>query len=290
MAVYERAYRRYEGPLTAPRKRFLILPRYAFGQVFRSRLFTAFYALCFGYPLVCAILIYLQYNASALKFLELDLSRLPAFLVIDERFFLRFLRVQGNGLGFLVTLVVGPSLVSPDLRNNGLALYLSRPFSRTEYVAGKMTVLVVLLSAITWVPGLLLFVLQAYLAGTSWVGDHGRIFVAVLLSSWIWILLLSLLALAVSATVKWKPVASAALIAVFFLAAALGATLNFTLGTRWGSLLNLGLMIETVWSGLFGLPVPAEVPVGAAWIALLAACAASLWLLARKVRAYEVVR
>lgn len=287
MGVYERAYRRYEGPLTAERRRFLIVPRYAFGDVFRSRLFTAFYTLCFGYPLVCAVLIYLHYNASALKILELDPSKL---LSIDEKFFLFFLRIQGNVLGFLVTLVVGPSLVSPDLRSNGLALYLSRPFSRTEYVAGKMTVLVVLLSAITWIPGVLLFLLQAYLGGSAWMGEHPRILPAVLLSSWIWIVLLSLLALAVSATVKWKPVASAALIAVFFVAAALGATLNQVLGVRWGSVLNLGLMLETVWSGLFGLPVPAEVPVGAAWVSLAVASAISLWLLARKVRAYEVVR
>ena len=51
--------------------------------------------------------------------------------------------------------------MSPDLRNNGLPLYLSRPFSRTEYVLGKMSVLLILLSAITWVPGLLLFLFQA---------------------------------------------------------------------------------------------------------------------------------
>ena len=46
-----------------------------------------------------------------------------------------------------------------------LPLYLARPFCRTEYILGKIAVLVILLSAITWVPGLLLFLLQAYLGG-----------------------------------------------------------------------------------------------------------------------------
>src|SRR5258707_13066390 len=53
--------------------------------------------------------------------------------------------------------VNGPPLVSRDLRNNALPLYLCRPFTRTEDVLGKMSVLLILLSAITWIPQLLLF-------------------------------------------------------------------------------------------------------------------------------------
>ena len=64
-----------------------------------------------------------------------------------------------------MALLVGPPLVSRDLRNNALPLYLCRPFSRTEYVMGKMSVMLILLSAITWVPQLLLFLFQSYLRG-----------------------------------------------------------------------------------------------------------------------------
>ena len=73
-----------------------------------------------------------------------------------------------NGFAFFVTLLVGPPLVSRDLRNNALPLYLCRPFSRTEYVLGKMSVLLILLSAMTWVPQLLLFPFQSYLEGAQW--------------------------------------------------------------------------------------------------------------------------
>ena len=287
MAVHDRSYRRYEGALTGERWRFLILPRYAFRDVFRSRLFTAFFALCFVWPLVCAILIYLRHNAAALQLLGTVAAQV---VTIDAGFFYRFLNFQGAGLGFLIVLIVGPSLVAPDLRNNGLALYLCRPFSRTEYVVGKMTVLVSLLSAITWVPGLLLFLLQAYLEGTGRLGANLRIAAAIFVASWVWILLLSLLALAVSATVKWKPIAAAALVALFFVAAALGSTLNQALGMQWGHVLNLALMIETVWAALFGVEFPSLVPVSAAWVSLSIAGAAALLLLARKLRAYEVVR
>jgi ABC-type transport system involved in multi-copper enzyme maturation permease subunit len=53
------------------------------------------------------------------------------------------------GFAFLLTAFVGPGLISPDLGNNALVLYFCRPFSRTEYVAGKLLVLVKLLSYIT---------------------------------------------------------------------------------------------------------------------------------------------
>ncbi len=287
MAVNERAYHAYEGPKMPERSRVLVLPRYALGGVFGSRLFTAFFAGCFLWPVVCAVLIYLHHNASALRVLEIPVAKL---LAIDARFFLVFLRVQGTFLGFLIALLVGPSLVSPDLRNNGMALYLSRPLTRTEYVAGKMGVLALLLSSITWIPGILLFVFQGSLEGFGWLVANLRIGAALFVASWLWILLLSLLALAVSATVKWRPLASAALIAIFFIAAALGTTFNAMFGTDWGSLLNLGQMVETVWSRLFGLAAPSAVPLWAAWGCLLAVCAVSLLLLAKKVRAYEVVR
>ena len=38
-----------------------------------------------------------------------------------------------------------------------MPLYLARPFSRTEYVLGKASTLVILLSLLTWIPGLFLF-------------------------------------------------------------------------------------------------------------------------------------
>ena len=49
-----------------------------------------------------------------------------------------------------LALLVGPQQVSRDLANNGLPLYLCRPFTRSEYVVGKMSIVVILLSTITW--------------------------------------------------------------------------------------------------------------------------------------------
>ena len=63
-------------------------------------------------------------------------------------------------LALFLAAFIGPGQISPDLANNALSLYLARPFSRVEYVLGKMSVLLILMSVMTWVPGLLLFGLQ----------------------------------------------------------------------------------------------------------------------------------
>src|ERR1044071_2130321 len=143
MAVYEHTYKPYAGKLTPEWSRFLIIPRHAFRDVFASKIFVGFFALCFIGPLVMAILIYLHYNVNALLIMQLKVSDL---VNINGDFFRVFLSIQSS-LAFLLTVLIGPPLVSRDMSNNALPLYLCRPFSRTEYMIGKMSVLAMLLSA-----------------------------------------------------------------------------------------------------------------------------------------------
>jgi len=290
MAVYEQTYKRYQGFLTPEWSRFLVLPRYAFRDVFKGRLFAIFFTLCFLPPFAGLLMIYLHHNMSALSALGLPAEELKRMLPIDAEFFWRGLWVQG-GLTFAITLLVGPALVAPDLRNNGLALYLSRPFSRAEYVLGKMFVLIALLSLLTWIPGLLLFLFQSYLEGGGWMMDNLRIAGALFTGSWMWILMLSLLAMVVSATVKWKPVARVALMAIFFVLMGFGGAINEALDTWWGMLISSWHVIGSIWLSLFGLEPSNELPpAGPAWVAWTVGCAICLWLLSRRLRAYEVVR
>lgn len=292
MAVYEHIYKPYGGPLTPEWSRFLIIPRHAYRDVFRSKLFTGFFALCFVCPLVMAILIYLHHNLTAMAIFRIDLRDL---LPINGGFFRAFVSIQ-TGLAFLLTVLIGPPLISRDLANNGLPLYLCRPFSRAEYVIGKMSVLMILISAITWAPGALLFLFQSYLEGAGWFASNLWILGAIFIESWSWILLLALLSVAISAWVKWRLAASAALFGLFIISNAIGFMVNGVLLTRWGSVFNLSMIMRTVEDSLFrdpnsmGLPQWMVLPTAAAWIALAVYCAMCLFLLTRKVRAYEVVR
>ena len=290
MAVYERTYRPYTGPLTPEWSRFLVLPNYAFREVFQKKLLVAFLVVCFVWPLIMAVTIYLPHNVSFLKLFNQQTGATGFGFSFNAAFFLRGFMVPQGILSFLMAFFVGPALISSDLRNNALPLYLARPFSRWEYIAGKSLVLMSLLSLITWIPGLLLFLLQAYLAGDGWLFDNLRIGIAIFLASWIYIALLCLVSLAISAYVKWKPLARLGLFGVFVVAGGLSGVLNFTLRTDWGSVINLADMIRVVWSSLFGVSTWSATPVWAAWLSLLAACGVCVLLLWRKIRAYEIVK
>ena len=161
-----------------------------------------FFMACFFYPLGCIVYIYLANNLSVLSSFGIP-TPLGQILQVEPSLFLYFCWVQA-AFTYVLTAFVGPSLVSPDLVNGAMPLYLCRPFSRTEYIAGKMSVLVFLLSLITWVPGLLLFVIQASLAGWEWTKANLWIAGSIFIGLAVWILLLSLLALALSAWIKWK--------------------------------------------------------------------------------------
>ena len=286
MAVYEHTYKPYTGPMTPEWSRFMIIPRDAYRSVFRSKLFTAFFALCFIYPLVAAILIYLHHNINAIGILKV---RVDELVPINASFFLAFIATQGI-IGFFLTMLVGPPLVSRDLVNNALPLYLCRPFSRAEYVVGKMSVILILLSLITWVPGLLLFFFQSYLEGWKWFSENVWMIGSILFGSWVWMLTIALLALALSAWVKWRIVASAAMLGIFFIPAAFSEVINELFNTRWGFLINIGRVMESVWASLFNQPYDMQLPLWSAWMMLCLICATCLLLLYRKVRAYEVIR
>ena len=306
MAVYEQTYKPYNGKLTPEWSRFLIIPRHAYRAVFSSKLFTAFFALCFIPLLVEAILIYLHHNFSAIASMKIDVR---ALVPIDASFFYTFLNIQG-GFAFFVALLLGPPLVSRDLRNNALPLYLCRPFSRTEYVMGKMSVILILLSAITWIPQLLLFLFQSYLEGFTWFRTNLWMASAIFIGSVVWILLLALLSQTISALVKWRVVASGVLLGLFIIPSVFGEFINLVFMTHWGNIVNLGALMRNVTQGLFGIFEPVagtmritdfndnvirevlltEPPLWCSWGALFAVCALCLALLAWKVKAYEVVR
>jgi len=304
MAVYEHTYKRYAGRLTPEWSRFLIIPRHAYRDVFKSKLFTAFFSLCFIPLLIEAILIYLHHNVNALALLKVNVREL---IPIDAFFFQTFVNLQAE-FAFLVTLLVGPPLVSRDLRNNALPLYLCRPFTRTEYVLGKMSVLLILLSAITWIPQLLLFLFQSYLEGASWFIANLWMSSAIFIGGVVWILLLALLSQAVSAFVKWRVIASAALLGLFLIPSIFGEVVNNIFLTRWGNIISLSALMRNITAGLFGTFVRTtghitdfdghvareiimnEPPLWCSWAALFIICAICLALLSQKVKAYEVVK
>jgi len=295
LPVYDRRYRGYVGERRDRGPRFLTLTRYGLAEVFSSRwLLVLFVASCLPFVVFAAI-IYVANTTDTLAALNVrDVS--PLLATLEGSLFFWFLAFQSS-LAFLLASFTGPALVGPDLAHGALPLYLSRPLGRGEYVLGKLVILLLLLSAVTWVPGLLLVGIEAAVARDGWLVEHWRIPLALFVGSWVWILLLALLALAISAWIRWRPLATGALFVLFLVGSTFGQVINATLDTRWGSLLALGELVKRIWTHLFGEvaflgrdPVAAQLPVLACWVTLVVFGALALLLLWRKIKAFEVVR
>jgi ABC-2 type transport system permease protein len=69
-----------------------------------------------------------------------------------------FLQIELS-FAMIVVLLVGPGLISQDLRFNALPLYLSRPLRRGDYFAGKLGVIGWFLCLVVVLPSLIAYVL-----------------------------------------------------------------------------------------------------------------------------------
>ena len=287
MAVYDRRYRGYDGPITALNARWMVLPRFAWGQVFKARLFAVFFTICFVWPVVATLWIYLHHNLKALATMGLDASTLAP---VDATFFATFMGVQCFVFGGLLALLVGPGLVSPDLANGALPLFLSRPITRTGYAVGKMATLAVLISLITWIPGLFLFFLQSWLEGWAWLAANARVGFAIVVGAGIWIVTISLLSMAASALARRKVIAQTYLLGGIIFGGIAGQVVNQMFDTKLGFAFALPELMHTVWEGLFQVPLSAQLTPLVAWLALAIICGLSIGILARKLKAFEVVK
>ena len=290
MSVYKRSYGSYNGPRTPHSSRLAVLMRYGFAEVWASKVSAILFTVCFVPPVIFLFTIYLMNNPAA-RLLVGDNLRL---ITIDQRLFLLALQIQ-CWLALVLTAWISPRLMSPDLADNALPILLSRPISRLEYVAGKLAVLVGCLSAVTWMPLLLLFVFQSYSSSKPWAGEHLFIAFGVLAGALIWIAFLSLYTLALSSWVKWRVVATGLIFAAVLVPAGIGAIFNGVVRTNWGTLLNLPRSMSTMWEWLlrvepsrferFGpVPIPA---IAGMLLIVSAGCAAAL---NARIRARQVVR
>ena len=286
MAVYKRGYRRYQGPLTGRWTRFLVLPSYAWRRLYRERLVLLLTMLAFVWPLLCAGFIYLTNHAELLQGLEPEFRQ---FIQVNGQFFSIFMYVQAGFAVFLAALA-GPGLLASDLANNALPLYFSRPLTRWSYGLARLTVLVGMLSIVTWIPGLVLFGLQAGLAGGWWFWTNWTLGAGMAVGFLLWVLVLSLVAMASSAYVKWRVVAGAVSLAFFFVLTGVAEMINNVFRVNWGHVVDPAWAVNQVWCALLGVAPPegpGAIPSALALAVIMVLLAA---VIERRLRPVEIVR
>jgi len=287
MAVYKRGYQRYTGPTTGWWTRLLAFPHFAWRRLIGQRLVVIALMISVIPVIVAATFIYLSNHQEFWK--GLGMGDAAKLLDINGDFFLLFTNAQAI-LAVIVAALTGPGLIAPDLANGGLPLYFSRPLTRRDYVLARLIVMMGLLSLLTWVPGMLLFLMQSSMAGWDWAFTNWHFAAGILGGHLIWILFVSVVALASSAWVKWRIIAGALILAMFFVSSGAGVVINAVLRERWGLYLNPSMNMSNLCNMFFGLEPTRGLEPGlsAVWLAVM--MLAFAWALNRKLKPVEVVR
>src|SRR3989440_12574461 len=153
MPIHDQGYRRYQGG-RAPRGRAWAVIAAAGIRTFLGRRAFLGLLLVSWFPFfVRAVQIYAAANLPQ-----------AAFLAPTPETFRQFLDQQQIFV-FFVTVYVGAGLIANDRRANALQIYLSKPLTRSEYVFGKLAILMTFLLIVTWLPAIVLLIVQMAFAG-----------------------------------------------------------------------------------------------------------------------------
>lgn len=88
------------------------------------------------------------------RFIEDPGAFRPAIWAMAVHYFLRYTQIFSV---IIVVAIVGPRLVSEDLRSRALALYFAKPLTRFDYVLGKLAVVGFWVGTVTMLPALALY-------------------------------------------------------------------------------------------------------------------------------------
>jgi ABC-type transport system involved in multi-copper enzyme maturation permease subunit len=211
------------------------------------------------------------------------------FLAATPQTFREFLGWQ-NVFVFFVAILIGSGLIADDRRANAMQIYLSRPLTRTEYIVGKLAVLGAFLAFITWVPVMLLLLLQMIFSGsTQFLREHLFLFPAATLFCLAQILVSSLAVLALSSLSNSRRFVAIMYAGVVFFTEAMSRPLQqITTSSAW-ALISPGNTIDVLGDRVFRLSTPPVAPLPAAIAVLVGLVVASLIVLERRVRGVEVV-
>jgi ABC-2 type transport system permease protein len=250
----------------------------------QQRLMVILFVVALFFPVGCIAFVYLANHLELLA----GVGAVPSFLKIDAEFFLVFMNAQ-SAFAVILSAFAGPNLIAADLANGALPLYFSRPLSRAEYVIARMLVLVGVLSPVTWIPGMLLFLMQSGMAGWTWFRENWYMGLAILAGFFFWIAFVSLVAMASSAYVKWRVIAGVVVLGFFFWLSGAAEFVNQVMRVEWAAVMSPARAMNQIWRAMLGAEAnsgPSAVPCA---IVMSSMVAVVLWVLARKLRPVEIV-
>ena len=278
MPIHDQGYRRYGGTRAGVGRAWQVMTRAGVLSIIAKRQFLGLMLFAWAPFVVRAVQIYVAANFQQ-----------ASFLAAKGETFREFLDQQGAFV-FFVTIYVGAGLIANDRRANALQLYLSKPMTRAEYIAGKLAILFLFLVTVTFLPAMTLLLTQAIFAGSfTFVRNNLYLLPAITLFSLAQVLVAATTMLALSSMSKSSRFVAVMYAGLFFFTTALFQALRGITGKSTFAWLSPGASLELLGDVIFRLPPRYQMAPALAGVTVLILVAGSLYILNRRVRGVEIV-
>jgi len=275
--IHDQGYRRYAGRRTPQGRAWWIIARAQLARAVRFRPFLILLLFSFAPFLVRAVQIYLSSTFQQVS-----------MLAATAQMFREFLDQQALFV-FLVTIALGGA-IADDRRANALQLYLSKPLTRVEYIVGRMTPVLAVVMGITFVPAILLLLLQVAFSGsTAFLRQNLFLVPAITLVSLAQALVAAFTIMALSSLSKSRRFVSVMYAGIIVFTTAMYQVLRGITGSRVWAVISPGDMLDVLADAIFRIRTQPPVPIWVAVLVLVGLVAVSVWVLNRRVRAVEIV-
>jgi len=281
MPIYELGYRHFKGEFKGHTHRFLTITKRGVALLFKKRRFLYLIILSFIPFVVRGVVIYIATHYPQV--------RLGA-LTLDPKFYRDFL-FQQIFFVLIISLYAGSGLIANDIRYNALQIYLSKPITRFDYIAGKFGIVSFFILLVTLIPGLLLFLLRILFSDDlSFLSDIYFVPFSIIGYSFIIAVFFSVLILALSALGRSARFAGIGFLAIYFLSDVLFQILRGMFRDSNFALLSFRANMSQVGAMLFGTSPRFSPPPLASLAIVILSILLFFILLHRRIRGVEVVK
>jgi ABC-2 type transport system permease protein len=278
MPIHDQGYRRYGGLKARRGTGWMVITRAGIRTFFAKRAFLGLLLVSWFPFFVRAVQIYAAANLPQ-----------AAFLAPTAETFRQFLDQQQIFV-FFVTVYVGAGLIANDRRANALQIYLSKPLTRAEYVFGKLAILMTFLALVTWLPAIVLLIVQISFAGNfTFFRNNVFLFPAITVFSFVQVTMVATAMLALSSLSKSSRYVGILYAAVIFFTQAIYGVLYAVTRSTSLSWISFSANLTQVGDVIFRQPLKYDTPWPVSLLMIVGLIALSGVILERRVRGVEVV-
>jgi ABC-2 type transport system permease protein len=279
MPIHDQGYRRYAGTKQPHGRTWWVIARAGIMERLRERKFLGLLLFACLPFIVRAVQLYVAANV----------PQASAIFEPTAQTFREFLDQQSIFV-FFITIYVGSGLVANDRRANALQIYLSKPLTRVDYITGKLVTLLVFLVGVTWLPAILLLILQILFAGNfTFLRQNLFLFPAITVFAAIQVFLSAFAMLALSSLSKNRRFVAMMYAGIIFFTAALYQALRGITTSRTWAFISPEDVLDVIAAVVFRSPGTPAIPMPAALLVVAVLIGASVWILERRIRGVEVV-